>query len=341
MKIASVFFMIMVEGFTYSQPIPPVKVEECPAITEVSNIDGLKNESFWSPLQEMELYIANDSDWNNEADFSSTFSFAWGWSYFYIFIEIIDELEHSWNGEDGNPWEFDCIDLFFQLDTQTYPSIYTDNTVQLRFNRGIGSWKSSTLRTGISGEDFLTWWENTDDGWLLECAVPWTAIMPSGSLPEDIHNYISEDDQVIGFDLHSTDSDGTDPEIGARHNGAQFFWDTDWSENLRCDIEICPLERAWNDTRVFGYLKLIGDPVLEIYEPIIENDKPILYPIPARDMLHLPNTENYSQLKIYSMEGILVLDHRISCSSIDISTLDPGLYIVVINDHKTFKFIKE
>jgi hypothetical protein len=291
----------------------------------------------------MELYVENDSAWDNEADFSSFFHFAWGWSYFYIFIEIFDELEHSWNGEDGNPWEFDCIDFFFQLDTQTFPPAYTDNTVQLRFNRGIGSWKSSTLREGISDEDFLTWWENSDEGWLLECAIPWTAIMPNGSLPEDIHNYINENDQVIGFDLHCTDSDGTDPEIGARQLGAQCFWDCEASDIFECNDggDVCPIERAWNDTRVFGYLTLISEPVLETNDQTVENDKPIFYPNPAGDILYLSPSDNCTQICIYSATGELVANQKKGASSIDISHLKAGIYFTVLDNRSTFKFIKD
>jgi hypothetical protein len=172
-----------------SQPVPPVKVADCPHITEVPVIDGLANEPHWSPDQELTIFnLLFEGDWTGEADFDITFKMAWGWSYFYVLATIKDDVDHSWSGTSGNPWEFDNVELFFQLDTMTVPSDYTDNTNQLRFNRGSNGepgWKSSTFRKDPDGNDytqdiFMTYWENTSDGWIFEAAIPWINIMPDG-----------------------------------------------------------------------------------------------------------------------------------------------------------------
>jgi len=107
---------------------------------------------------------SGEGDWTGEADYHIIMKFAWGWSYFYTFIKVYDDVEHSWNGADGNPWEFDNVEWFFQLDTHTFPSTYTDNTIQMRFNRSEAGFQSSTFRAGITVEDFQWYSENTANG---------------------------------------------------------------------------------------------------------------------------------------------------------------------------------
>lgn len=321
----------------FSQPVPPVRVAECYSICEVPVIDGIDNEGHWSEDQELTIFsLSAPEDWSGEADFIITFKMAWGYLYFYTFVRVNDDIEHSWNGIDGNPWEFDNIEWFFQLDTQTVPTTYSDNTVQIRFNRGEAGFQSSTFREGITEEDFLWHSENTAEGWVLECAIPWTNVMPNGSRQEDIYDWI-ENRTVIGFDLSGADSDGTDPMVGARANGTQTAWDEDGDEGDTADGTE---DNAWNNTSVFGFLEL----VLQCTGSTNKLDTDIkskCFPNPVATKLNFSEPFNYTSIKIYSSSGKLILDQELTNSSIDVSSLIPGLYIAVFDNTDTFKFIKE
>lgn len=313
----------------FSQPVAPVRVIDCPAITEVPVMDGLMDEADWSPEQDMTRFSEADGDWDGEADFTTVFHVMWGWSYFYTFVKLTDEVEHNWNGSDGNPWEFDNVEWFFQLDTQTAPTTYTDNTIQMRFNRGEPDWQSSTFRADQSAENYMWYWENTADGWAVECAIPWTNVMPDGSLPEDIHDWI-ESGGTIGFDLSCADSDGDDPLVGARGTGTQTAWDEDGVEG---DIADGTEDNAWNTTSVFGYLTMVGDPINSTQTVAAEGTFNV-YPNPATNTINIVGAEH---VEIYTITGVLVMTLD-NVSSADISDLASGVYVAKTAD-ESIRFV--
>lgn len=335
-KCIHIYLIILVTVSIYSQPVPPVKVEVCPGITEIPVMDGLADEGFWSEDQTLSIFsLSNEADWTGETDYHITFKMAWGWSYFYTLVTITDDIEHTWNGTDGNPWEFDNVEWFFQLDTQTVPTTYTDNTIQIRFNRGETGFQASSFRSGITTDDFQWFSENNADGWVLECAIPWSNIMPDGSLPEDIDDWI-EDGGIIGFDLSGADSDGTEPLVGDRGNGTQMAWDEDGESG---DIHDGTEDNAWNNTSVFGYLYLSY--ITDIIETAYRKTHILLYPNPANDYLHLTTYQNHRKISIYSLVGQLIIESKIRNSSIDVSSIKPGIYVAVIDETDVVKFIKE
>ncbi len=247
--------LMLFAGMAFGQPIPPVKTADCPAVSEEIYIDGLDDENSWSEVQEFTIFsLSNEADWQGEADLSAEMKFAWDYEYFYVFVDVMDDIEHNWDGENGNFWEFDCIQLYFQLDTITVPPAYTESTLEMRFNRGDAGWISNELqmRNGYTGGNIETLWENTADGWVVEAAIPWMSIMPEGSLPENVMEYING---LIGFDMMISDSDGDDPTVGDRGNGTQMMWDEDGDEGDTADGTE---DLAWNNTSTFGYLELVG-----------------------------------------------------------------------------------
>lgn len=327
--IAAAIMLFTSTAFT--QPEPPVKVEDCPAIDEVPVIDGLMDEGFWSPDQTFNIFsLSSEDDWTGEADFNVVLNFAWGWSYFYIFVTITDDVEHNWDGANGNSYEFDAIEAFFQLDTQTVPTGYTDNTIQHRFNRGEAGWSSSTFRADITEEAYETYWENTAEGWLVEAAIPWTNVMPDGSLPDDIMDWI-ESGGLIGFDLQGADSDGTDPLVGARASGTQMMWDEDGEEGDTADGTE---DNAWNNTSVFGYLNMIGDPIASTQEVAAEGTFNV-YPNPVTNTINISGVNG--PVEIYNIAGVHVM--TIETNTADVSNLASGVYIAV-TENAQVKFVK-
>ncbi len=315
----------------FSQPQAPVKVADLPAITDAINIDGLNDEASWSEAQESTIFSRSaEEDWEGPSDFTITFHFCWDYTYMYLFVNMVDDIEHVWDGTNGNNYEFDNIEPFWQLDTNTVTTAYNESTAQWRFNRGEIQWGSTegNMRNDLTAEDIVTYWENTADGWLLEAAIPWMALMPAASLPEDVMDYI---DGMIGFDLNGADSDGDDPLVGARGSGTQTAWDEDGVEGDEADGTE---DLAWNNTSVFGYLHLVGDPISSTNEVAAEGSFNV-YPNPVTNTINISGVNG--PVEIYNIAGVHVM--TIETNSADVSTLTSGVYIAVF-DNQSVKFIK-
>lgn len=309
---------------------------DIPPVTEIMIIDGADNEASWSDPVECELagYVINTviTAWDGPDDHSCKFRAAWSHSYLYLYLEITDDIEHTWNGTDGNNWEFDNVLVSFQLDTNTVMTSYNTTSVQVRYCRGETGWLAYHGRA--EAEEFEVYSTNTENGWLLETAIPWTCALAEEDAPENIIKYLP----VIGFDIWSTDSDNSDGNITMGNMESMFVWDNDDQGEPRDDMEWPYL---FNNTAVFGYVNLIGIPVSteKLTKEGIRSS--IIYPNPAGDILHLSNYKDFFQIKIYSMEGILVLNEKLSDLSVDISELNCGMYIAVIDNIETCRFIKK
>jgi hypothetical protein len=328
----------------YAQPIHPVRTMDVPNITETPVIDGLSNESHWSPAQELDIF--NPTGWTGPSDLTARFNAAWSYGHFYIFVIVTDDIEHNWNGTDGGAWEFDNIEIFFQLDTNTIETDYSDNTVQLRFSRGESGFSSEHGRAGES--EFIWCSVNTDDGWLLEAAIPWTSALPLGSLPEDIMDYLP----LIGFDLAVADSDNSDGNVLSGNRDVQAAWDMDdpASPNDRTE------DNAWNNAGAFGYITLVGDAVemsridvthlksacgTDAVEPT-ETISLQAFPNPATETLQLINCRIGFPLVIVNIAGNIVFSGIADSEEpvLNISLLQDGLYLIKAGNTEIVKFLK-
>jgi len=82
--------------------------------------------------------------------------------------------------------------------------------------------------------------------------------------------------------------------------------------------------------------------------PASENSKLEVYPNPATDMLYFksdPQTKKYD-IKVYNIMGVMLLNTETDLPSIEVSSLNPGIYLLVVTSSdntgkKIAKFIKE
>jgi hypothetical protein len=266
---------------------------------------------------------------DGEEDFSCTFQFAWSYTHFFVFVEVTDDIEHSWNGTSSNSWEFDNIEFFFQLDTNTRNTTYSENTIQIRFNRGTAGW---AFPGRAEPSDYLTYWTNTEAGWLLEAGIPYTAALPEGTITEDMEGYLP----LIGFDLSVFDSDNSNGIDSIGNTELQLVWDDD---DLDPGTDVID-ELLFNNTALFGYASLVGIPVSvnELSENDMKNVS--IFPNPAGDRLYLSNDNSFSEVKIYSTTGELILSKALTGSSFEISKLSPGIYIAIFDNTESHKIIK-
>lgn len=322
-----------------SQPIPPIKTLDVLGVNEIPEMDGKLYECIWSKEQTMNIF--NPKGWDGHDDFSASFHVSWSLSHFYAFVTITDDINHSWK-LGSKAWEFDNIEFFLQLDTNTITPEYNDNTMQLLFNRGDSAWAYSTGRATI--DEFNWYSENTSSGWVLEAGIPWTAILPEGSQPEAISDYLP----IIGFDIHATDSDNSDGDVMVGNIDVQLAWDMDIPNDPNDRTE----DIAFKNTSVFGYLNLYsilnqGETSIGYCEPtgIATNQLASfqIAPNPATESIQLLNCHSGVAISVYNATGQLVLFHTAIENDpiLDVSYFQTGLYFVKVGNNKIVKLIKQ
>ena len=169
-------------------------------------------------------------------------------------------------------------------------------------------------------------------GWIAEAAVPWTAVLAEGSLPDDMGDYHY---CAIGFDLMGCDSDNTDGDAAVGNRDVQSAWDMDDPDDAADRTE----DLAWNNTSVFGYVNLMeGCCAIDNFGP--ESDLQVI-PNPAGESIHLQNAKQAGYLVFYSMPGTQVLKvHYTPGEEVNISQLQSGMYVAVFENGGNLLFVK-
>jgi hypothetical protein len=338
-----IFAALVVFLFSYSvfaAPVQPVRTMTFPDAIPAPTIDGTAD-AVYSDVQSTNVF--NPTGLEGDADFSASFQVCWDPTYLYLYTEITDDVDESYSWGVGNPWEFDNIELFLQLDTNTVTTSYGPTTVQLRICRGLDSVETPGR---AARSDYIYYMEGAAaGGWLCEVAIPWTAVLATGSTPEDIMNYYT--DVAIGFDFSGADSDNTDGDPAVGNRDVQSAWDDDDPSDAADRTE----DNAWNNTSVFGYISIVyyckNYEGTDCFEPDAlyntrEDQKTTLLPNPVQESIHFTNLEKACPIKIINMQGIEVINFIYYPSQeIDISSLQSGLYMAVIDGKESVKFIKE
>jgi hypothetical protein len=311
----------------YAAPVQPVRTMIVPFAIPAPTIDGT-GDDIYSDVQTTNIF--NSTGLEGDADFSASFMVCFDPDYLYLYAEITDDVDESYSWGVGNSWEFDNIELFLQLDTNTVTTSYGANTVQLRICRGLDSVETPGR---AARSDYIYYMEaNAIGGWLCEVAIPWTAVLASGSDPEDIIKYSCG--PSIGFDFSGADSDNTDDDPAIGNRDVQSAWDDDDPSDVADRTE----DNAWNNTSVFGYAWLCGPMAVEDDA----NAQISSYPNPTAARICLNNVEIPAMVSVYNAQGTLMLTYKYyPGQELDISFLQSGLYMAVIDGKESVRFIKQ
>jgi len=301
-------------------PIAPVNTMEIPAAIPAPAIDGVA-EGVYSDVQSMNVF--NPTGLEGDADFTSVFQVCWDPTYLYLYAEITDDVEHDYNWGVGNAWEFDNFEVFLMLDTNTVTTAYSGTTVQLRICRALDSVETNGRAPKT---DYVYYMEGAAaGGWLFEVAIPWTAVLAEGALPEDMGDYVAT---VLGFDVGGADSDNTDGDAAVGNRDVQAAWDDDDPSDEADRTE----DLAWNNTSVFGFVTLAEYNALEDMTQSSLN----AYPNPATDEITF-DVEGNVEIEIYSITGSLVMTS--TNATVDVSSLSSGVYMAKTSNNQTVKFM--
>lgn len=312
-------------GTVFAAPTPPYTTMEIPYALPAVVIDGDLDDVYGPEQPTVYMRETQLADYEGEQDFTCVFNVAWDIDYLYIYAEITDDIIHNFTGQ-GNDYEFDNIEWFVQLDTNTVVTTYDDGTHQFRLNRGLDTARNSgnVLASTWGGIDMEP---DNGTGWVCEIAMPWEAVYTGGVLPEDIMTYVQDG---MGFDFAGADSDGTDPAAGAR--SFQTAWDDDQPEGEPGSGDA---DFAWNNTSKFGFV------TFEIVEAVNTNkvNTVNVHPVPATSTINFELT-SLQTVAIYNMAGTKVMEVVTDGHNVDISGLAEGIYVAKALDGIT-RFVKK
>jgi hypothetical protein len=323
-------FIILTFTVTYADYIYPVRTMMINYAVTPMVMDGVDDEAAWSAEQSTDAFNKTGCPDYPSADFTVSFKVAYDINYLYFFSTILDDYENDADWGYDSPWTYDNVEVFLDLDTNGSGTntVYDTNTIELRFNRG----EDSVSEPGrAKRSDYKYYWENTADGWIIETAIPWKAVLGPGQINDDIMNYINNC-MASGFDVSGADSD-TD---GVDHRDCQTAWDNDDPADAGDRTE----DNAWNNKSVLGVInfEVIGchDEINNIRDfNVIE-----LYPNPITGIVYFENLQGKNKLELLNITGQLVLTADIENNQIDLSQLAKGVYIARIGQD-IVKIIKQ
>ncbi len=306
----------------------PVSTLEIPfANTGVITIDGVAEAAYSAEQSTVAFNVTGST--GDDADFTFTFQVAFNPQYLFLFAKVLDDFDNSipYTTSD-TPHEYDNVEVFINLDTVGLVTTYDTNTIQLRVCRGL---TDSIQSPGRAAQvEYQLYFENTADGWLAEVAIPWTCVLGSGQVREDMMDYL---DAIHGFDMSGADSDI----IGLGGRDCQTAWDSDDPEMPDATEDL-----AWNNRTMFGIVTLaaVADDFVwgpSSIEPTVESNISV-YPNPAVNSINF-DIEGLQTVEIYSITGVQVMVVE-STGQVDISDLNSGLYVARIGNHSV-RFVKE
>jgi len=262
-------------------------------------------------------------------DFDGQFKACWSANYLYMYVEVTDDIFEPYVNGKANSWTWDNMEVFIDLDTNSTTDTYSEtSTTQIRICPGLetAAGADSICESSSRGDIGLykSAWEKTPNGYNVELGIPWLTATTDASV--DIAAKIAAN-TVIGFDfaIADADGDGTGAEGGRNvEGGAQMFWDLDTDDPLSGNED-----NAYRNRRVFGWMILDGtpvdDPIVSGYTQV-NKETIFVYPNPAVDVLHITNYSGSAT--IFSVTGAVVLDVENVNGTIDVSSLNSGVYIL-------------
>jgi hypothetical protein len=161
-----------------------------PKASSPLSIDGRVDE-VWSEVTARPFQHEVQGSVDGESDLGGGWRATWDADALYLLADVADD-ERSVDSEAF--WQDDSVEVYVDGDNSKRPNYDGENDFQIVFRRSDSN-VSGTVPNDI-GDDFA--WQETDDGYHLEAALPWSALAPNQTI---------EAGHVIGFDCHVNDDD--------------------------------------------------------------------------------------------------------------------------------------
>jgi hypothetical protein len=191
-------------GQALATPVQPYRCMEPPyAWPAPSDLDGVVDDVYSAEQSTDWFYPDQQSGFGGPGDFTAVFRLCSDLDYLYMIAIITDDIEEDYDSAYSDPFMFDNVEFFLQLDTNTSYTAYNALTEQFRICRGYGVESHGNVDLNKWGY----YMESSPTGWVVEVAIPWAAAADGGILPEGIITYLED---AIGFDFLGSDSDNSD-----------------------------------------------------------------------------------------------------------------------------------
>jgi hypothetical protein len=323
LNLSLVAMFVAVTGYVMAAPAtPPVRALEIAWTATPPVMDGVA-EGVYGASQNTIAFNTTGST-GADPDFTMSFQVCADYQKLYVMFTVLDDYAcEAPYTTSANPWTWDNEEIFLSLDTTSTTTAYDTNTIQLRVNRGIQDSAQSPGRA--AQEDWLVYSEDNASGDVIECGIPWTAVLQTGAVPEDIEAFLYP--VVNGFDISGADNDTDGPDA----RDCQTAWDEDDPAPPDATEDL-----AWNNRTMFGVMTLTGFPELGTHEVTLETLG--LYPNPATGTINLDLNE-MTNVEIFNVAGVMVKS-VLTNKVVDVNDLASGLYMVRTNNGMA-KFMKQ
>jgi len=219
-------------------------------------IDGKEDELSWQKTRWTNLFVDIEGDLKSKPSLNTRMKMLWDDEYFYFFAKM--EEPHVWatlTERDAVIFKDNDFEIFIDPDGDTHNyaelEINALNTVwDLILNRpyrdgghAINSWDIKGLKTAVHIDGTINDPSDTDKGWSVEIAIPWsslagitkTAVPPKNGSQWRLNfsrvqwqtevvkgNYVKKKDSITGKDLHEDNWVWTPQRVIAMHEPE--FW---------------------------------------------------------------------------------------------------------------------
>jgi hypothetical protein len=249
-------------------------------------------------------------------ELSSSFKMMWDANNLYILADVNDPtVATDWVA--GTEWNFDNMEIFFDMDCNAGGAYDGVNDWQIRYNRGHeGNTVSGSANVSDDANYKAAQKEKADkSGYYMEWQIPFSAL--------DVA-FTAEANSKFGFCANTCDNTGT-----GRTDAVSWSATTD---------------DAYQNTKSFGVVTLVDGPV---GIKLNSNKAASVYPNPAKDVLFVANAGNVSNISISDLSGrqIISVSKADLAKGINVAALNAGMYLVSFTDAQgnksSAKFIKK
>jgi hypothetical protein len=180
-----------------SNVTPPPLEYSCLRTVTAPVIDGKLEDEIWRQTPATEPFTRLDPDAKDGQDLKTTGRMAWDSQYLYVAWECEDpDVWATYTDHDAYLWEQEAVEVYVDPDGDgaNYREIEISPrnvTVDLNISRAnlLGQpaegllgilWDAGGMKTAVEVQGTLNQREDTDKGWTVEAAIPWSNFVTNG-----------------------------------------------------------------------------------------------------------------------------------------------------------------
>jgi len=282
--------------------------------------DGKLDESIWDSLPKIQIdqVYKGEKITGGAADCSGYFQIAWNDNGIYVAVNVTDDSTNV-TGPQGPDWAQDMVEIYFDMNVGNLDDGLGTQESQGHYQvaglakDGINSWGAGSKFA------YLTDGSN----YVKEAFVRWADLKNV-----DGDTIAPKNNMQLGFDVYIVDND-RDSTASGRNFRDRLVW-ANWGD----------ITETWDNADDAGIIKLSTNEIENVYDyvpPVFISDiqsvgSAVVYPNPVKDILNIGNVSEKVVVSIFSIEGKKLMQSKEGATSINISSLQNGIYLVRISD---------